>query len=328
MTGPVRSLIGLDELSNGEIEAILSTASAFEEGTRDHHMLMSNMILVPLFFQESSRTYINSTTSFVRMGGTVLPLTIDNTRLNSRWSEPIRDFCQLLNACCDLVIVRSPDAETVLDFARWCEKPIINAGNGAGTGSEHPVQSLVDLYVIRKRYGENPIKLLMIGGKHIRTTRTQTKLFRRFDFDVDLIASDVAADNHDMDSFYSQNVREYRDVREIDLSRYDVIYHNGADEDPNANPGDNIFLNKELLQTKNFRGIVMHSLPRLKELSTDLDDTTYNYYYQQMIKSKYIFQSVFDFITQSNNDVIWTNKHPLSPIEIPRTAQPLSGAVT
>jgi len=300
MTGPARSLIGLEELSNSEIETILSTASEFEKGTRECRMLMSGMILAPLFFQESSRTYLNSTTSFARMGGTILPLTIENTRLNKRWSEPIRDFCQLLNACCDLAIVRSPDVDTVLDFAKWCDKPIINAGNGFGTGSEHPVQSLVDLHVIRKRYGADPVRLLMIGGKHIRTTRTQTKLFRRFNFDVDLIASDVPADNRDMDLFYKENVREHRDVREVDLSNYDVIYHNGADEDPNANPGDNIFLNRDLLENKNFRGIVMHSLPRLQELSTDLDDTIYNSYYDQMAYSKYIFQSIYKFIIDNS----------------------------
>jgi aspartate carbamoyltransferase catalytic subunit len=300
MTTRPRSLLRLDEIPLTAVAQFMTTASDIECGRLDCSTMLSGEILVPLFFQESSRTYLNSSAAFMRMGGRILPVVIDNTRLNSRWSEPIRDFCELLNSCCDYVIVRSPDVDKVLEFAKWCEKPIINAGNGFGAGSEHPVQTLVDLYVIQQFYGTSPLNILMIGGKHIRTTRTQTKLFHRLGHRVDIIPSKVTVDNYDMDDFYSNNTNEYNDVRTIDLTQYHVIYHNGADEDHNARPSDNVKLTRDLLASRLFNGIVLHSLPRLQELATDLDDTPFNAYYTQMRKAKLVFKNVFTYLKANN----------------------------
>lgn len=294
------SLIGLDDLSEPQIQRILSKAQDIENGHLDTTQTMVNRILAPLFFQESSRTFINSTTSFLRMGGRVLPIQVETTRLNKHWSEPIRDFVQITNSCCDYLIVRSPDTQTVLDFARWSDVPVFNAGNGFGRGSEHPAQSLVDLFVIQQRYQRQNLRILMVGGRHIRTTRTQTKLFTRFGHKVDLIPSAIEVDNGDIEEFYAAHVDEYSDIREIDLSAYDVIYHNGADEDHNAHPSIKICVDRELLESRRFEGIVMHSLPRLKELSDDVDDTPFNGYFAQMHKSVHVFQAMFAHLQEVN----------------------------
>lgn len=293
MTNMLKSLIGLDDVELDVIESIMTKAKSIERCQLKQSKALDGCILAPLFFQESSRTFVNSTSSFIRMGGTVLPINLENTRLNEAWSEPIRDFCQLLNSCANLAIVRSPDVTTVLEFEKWTEIPLINAGNGAGTGSEHPMQTLVDLFIIQEKYGKAPINLLMIGGKHIRTTRTQTKLFTRLGFKVDLIPSSIEVENSDMNGWYEQHCEIFNDVRNVDLSKYQVIYHNGADEDSDARPGASINLNRKLLDVGRFDGVVMHSLPRLTELDHDLDDTKYNAYFLQMQMAGFVYQSVF-----------------------------------
>jgi aspartate carbamoyltransferase catalytic subunit len=278
-----------------DIERLMVTATTLLSGETDFRDRMEGRVLCPVFFQDSSRTFINSTSSFLRMGGTVLPLNVANTRIGSAWSEPIRDFCTLLNATCDVAIIRVPTATAMTEFAKHLSIPFINAGNGIGKGSEHPMQALIDLFTLREAFGARPLKILMIGGIHVRTTRTQFKLFRRAHHEIDLIAPPVPVANDDMDTAYA-SARFLDDVRDVDLSSYEVIYHNGMDEDPGVHTSEKFNIHHELLQRNGFRGKVMHSLPRLAELSTDLDDSIFNLYYRQMELSRFVFQSCFDHI--------------------------------
>ncbi len=294
-------LTDLDKLSMEQIGAILACSASLETGSVDCSSWMKGRILCPLFLQDSSRTYLNSSTSFMRMGGLVVPLNVANTRLGSAWSEPIRDFCTLINACCDLVILRVPAASMLTEFSQWLNVPLINAGNGIGAGSEHPMQALIDLYVIRSLVKPEKVRVLMIGGVHVRTTRSQAKLFHRAGFDLDVIAPPTPTANDDMQEFYAQHTTAHADVRNLDLSKFDVIYHNGMDEDETVLTNERYNLNTTILRAGGFRGKVMHSLPRLKELDHDVDDTDYNLYYSQMQKSRYVFQSVFQFLCRDVN---------------------------
>lgn len=294
-------LVNLDDLPLATITRILDVAGEIEAGKAGHQQAMNGAVLCPLFLQESSRTYINSVTSFQRLGGTVLPLNLKNTRLGSSWSEPVQDFMALVSATCDLVIARVPEASMLASITEAAKIPVINAGNGSGNGSDHPMQALVDLYVINKtRETERP-RILMVGGKHIRTTRSQMKLFHRVGFEMAFVAPESPVRNDDLPSDLTEGSVHYPDVRSAPLSEYDYIYHNGFDEDPNRKSTENYVIGRSVLEQAGFRGKVLHSLPRLNELSQDVDDTSYNRYFMQMEKAKYVFQSTFLYMKEQND---------------------------
>lgn len=296
MSNSALQLTDLDSLSIQQIVSVLDLARDLKNNRVDCSEWMTGNILCPLFMQDSSRTYINSSTSFTRMGGAVLPLSISNTRLGSAWSEPVRDFCTLINAACDIAILRTVKASTLFEFQTWLDIPLINAGNGIGAGSEHPMQALIDLHVIREYVKPADVRILMVGGIHIRTTRSQAKLFHRFGFEIDTIAPPSIVDNSDIVKFFESNTRAYDDVRSVDLSKYDVIYHNGMDEDHTVKTSDKYNISASTLTNGGFSGKVMHSLPRLSELSHDIDDTEFNLYYTQMSEARYVYQSMFNFL--------------------------------
>lgn len=289
----VRNLVDLDSFTMEEIDTWLELARAIENGRHDISGAMDGKILCPIFAQESSRTYINAITSFLRMGGTVLPLNHSSTRFGSRWNEPIQDFACLINSCCDHIICRDSAMQSVRDLASQAKVPFINAGNGVGIGAEHPMQALIDLYTIRSTFTKMKPNILMIGGLHIRTTRSQIKLFLKAGYDVSVMSPPSQVDNSDIDALVSEKCRVISATEFSSWADIDIIYHNGIDEDPDASSPQDYILNLGILDDHHFKGKVMHSLPRKNELSSEIDNTDFNLYFRQMENSKWVFQSIY-----------------------------------
>ena len=98
----------------------------------------------------------------------------------------------------------------------------------------------------------------------------------------------------DPDHFEASNINRQN---EADLRTIDVIYHNGTDEDAAAPPSAEYILNRSRLEAYDFRGMVMHSLPRKEELAACIDDSPYNLYFRQMTNAQFVFQSVFRMLS-------------------------------
>lgn len=286
-------VLSLDAFSLDAIEGWMATAGDMERGRSSSAGALSGLILCPVFAQESSRTYLNTVSSFARLGGTVVALTLGSTRFGSRWNEPVQDFATLVGACSDRVVLRSSLSEDLGAFVAHCDVPVINAGNGSGSGSEHPLQALVDLYTLRKQFGRAPLRILMIGGAHIRTTRTQIKLFLRLGHRVTILSPPSPVDNSDIERLYAAECERVDGLADLSLADYDLIYHNGIDEDPLRQSPDELVLDRARLVESGFNGKVMHSLPRKNELSSDVDASKFNLYFAQMANARYVFQSLF-----------------------------------
>ncbi len=288
-----RTLVDLDDRPMDEIGRWLDMAHEIERNRWDVSRSLRGRILCPVFAQESSRTYMNATTGFQKMGGTVSPMNFANTRFGSDWKEPARDFACLLDSCFDQVVFRSGDMQAVRELAALVNIPFINAGNGAGAGSEHPMQALVDLYTLKRQFGDGRLRILMIGGTHIRSTRSQIKLFLRAGHEVTVMGPPAGVDNADIERIIGEQCRSVSPGEPADWSGFDVVYHNGMDEDSAAWAPEEYRLTLDILGRRRFRGKVMHSLPRKNELTDCVDDTGYNLYFQQMKNSRWVFQSVF-----------------------------------
>lgn len=222
-----------------------------------------------------------------------LSIPLSNTRYGSKWSEPIQDFCEVINSCGDFVVIRSPDVETVFEFSQYCKLPVINAGNGSGVGAEHPIQALLDLFTIQKIYGARKLSILMMGGKHIRSARSQIKLFHKLGHELTIMSPPSPVDNEDIDKICRNELKEEKRLEEVNLKEVDIIYHNGMDENPNIDATTEYIITKKRLDYLGFKGKVMHSLPRKKEMEYCLDKTDYNLYFSQITNSRYVFQSIF-----------------------------------
>ena len=146
MTLANRSLVTVDDLSNGEIEALFSLADSMSDSMNKQFGLCRGKIMASLFFEPSTRTRLSFETAMHRLGGNVITA-VDVKATALAKGESIADMARVIGSYADIIVIRHPwegAAKVVADYAGI---PVINAGDG---GHQHPTQTLCDLYTIKK----------------------------------------------------------------------------------------------------------------------------------------------------------------------------------
>ena len=133
-----RSLVTIDDLSNGEIEAILSLADEMSESMREQSNLCSGLIMATLFFEPSTRTRLSFEAAMQRLGGSVIS-TVDMGSTSLSKGESIADMARVVGSYADIIVIRHPWEGAAKVVADYAGVPVINAGDG---GHEHPTQTL------------------------------------------------------------------------------------------------------------------------------------------------------------------------------------------
>jgi len=165
-----RSLVTVDDLSNGEIEALFSLADDMADSMNEQFSLCQGKIMASLFFEPSTRTRLSFETAMHRLGGNVI--TASDVRATSlSKGESIADMARVIGSYADIIVIRHPwegAAKVVTDYAGV---PVINAGDG---GHQHPTQTLCDLYTIKKaRQTIKGLKIALWGDlKYGRTVHS------------------------------------------------------------------------------------------------------------------------------------------------------------
>lgn len=173
-----RSLVTIDDLSNGEIEGLFSLADKMSDALNEQFGVCQGKIMASLFFEPSTRTRLSFETAMHRLGGRVITASdIGATSLSK--GESIADMARVVGSYADIIVIRHPwegAAKVVADYAGI---PVINAGDG---GHEHPTQTLCDLYTIKKeRQTIKGLKIALWGDlKYGRTIHSLIYALARF----------------------------------------------------------------------------------------------------------------------------------------------------
>ncbi len=144
-----RNLITIDDFFNEEIEAVLDAAAEMESDLREQAGRLQGAILASLFFEPSTRTRLSFETAMLRLGGQVVSAT-DVTTSSIAKGESLADTARVVSKFTDLLVIRPPWEGSARLMAAYSDVPVVNAGDG---GHEHPRQTLLDLYTLRKEKG-------------------------------------------------------------------------------------------------------------------------------------------------------------------------------
>jgi aspartate carbamoyltransferase catalytic subunit len=173
-----RSLVTIDDLSDGEIQALFSVADEMADSPKDQTGLCQGKIMASLFFEPSTRTRLSFETAMLRLGGRVITA-VDIGASSLAKGESIADMAKVVGSYADVIVIRHPWEGAARVVADYAGIPVINAGDGS---HEHPTQTLCDLYTLRKeRRAIKGLRIALWGDlKHGRTVHSLIYALARF----------------------------------------------------------------------------------------------------------------------------------------------------
>ena len=262
--------------------------------SRRNSDLLAHKTLVTAFYQPSTRTRLATEAAMHRLGGHVLGFSdAKMTRAGDFYQESIKDTVHMLEYYGDVIAMRHFRQGAPHEAARWASVPIINCGDGWG---EHPTQVLTDLYTVWKELGTlDGLHFMCIGDMRMRTMHSIGYAMSQFDIEATFIGPpEMSLTDEFRKELEDLNVsfREAKSSADA-IADADVIYMEPvvqADytksrvettEDKGLTPPE-YRVTRELLRDKAKReAIILHSLPRMDELPTDVDQTRHARYWEE-----------------------------------------------
>ncbi len=281
----IRHLISIDDLTKKDILYLLDKAENFEDVARGEKILklLEGKILANLFFEPSTRTRISFEVAMKRLGGEVINMTAQEASSIAK-GETLADTIKVVSKYCDAIVIRHPLEGAARFAAENSDVPIINAGDGAG---QHPTQTLLDLYTIKKECGRlSGISIALVGDlRYSRTIHSLIKALAMFDMDIYLVSPESLSLPEDILEEIDANVirAELNEVIKI----VDVLYvtriqkERFPDEEEYRKVAGSYRITAELLKGAKESLIVMHPLPRVDEVEVGVDQTKHAKYFQQ-----------------------------------------------
>ena len=291
-----QNILSVKQFNNADLDHIFDVAREMRElvesaGASD---LLKGKILATLFYEPSTRTSSSFMAAMQRLGGGVLP--IHEVRASSvTKGESLADTIRTLESYADVIVLRHPEFGAAALAAESAHKPIINAGDGSG---EHPTQALLDLFTIQQELGRiEGLTVSILGDlKYGRTVHSLARLLMLYRVRLNFVAPDGLSMPPDIIGEIAHKGiphAEHTNLEHI-LPETDVLYVTRVQKERFADPTEyerlrgSYIITPQTLQRAKERMIVMHPLPRVGEISTQVDHDPRAVYFRQMEYGMYV----------------------------------------
>lgn len=291
-----KSFVSIDDFTKEEIIEILDMAKEFEkQPIRD---LLRNRVIATLFFEPSTRTRLSFESAINKLGGKIIGFA-DASISSVTKGESLHDTIRMVSSYSDLIVMRHQLEGSARYASEISSVPVINAGDGT---NQHPTQTMLDLYSIRKTQGTlDNLNIFMVGDlKYGRTVHSLMMAMSRWNTTFNFISPEELK-MPDENKIYLENLGlkyyEHSDFTDI-ISRADIIYMTRVQKERFSDPIEyekvkNVYVlkNSMLANTKpNMR--ILHPLPRVNEISTDVDSSSKAYYFEQALNGVFTRQAI------------------------------------
>lgn len=286
-----QDIISIDQFEKKDLESIFDLSFDMEENFRVHGCsnLLNCTIMASLFFEPSTRTKFSFDSAMTRLGGEIIS-TVGVTYSSMAKGETLEDTIKTVERYADVIVMRHPEKGSAAAAAKVAKVPVINAGDGPG---EHPTQALLDFYTIRKEMRQFPkIKVAMVGDlKYGRTIHSLIKLLAHYE-DIEFCL--ISPKELKIPEEYTKLLKE-KDIKFYESDDFgqaacdcDVLYMTRIQKERFGDPSEyerlkGVFvLDKEIMKKAKKNMIVMHPLPRVSEIATEIDSDPRAKYFDQV----------------------------------------------
>ena len=295
-----KSLISIRDFTKEEILHVLETAKEFEQNREQK--FLEGKVIASLFFEPSTRTRLSFETAINRLGAKVIGFS-DATNTSQSKGETLKDTIKMVDNYVDMIVMRHPLEGSSRYASEVATVPVVNAGDGA---NQHPSQTLLDLYSILQTQGTlEGLTINMVGDlKYGRTTHSLLQAMSHFKTKFVFTAPEELKMPKEYKEFLDSKGIEYIETASLEehLNSCDILYMTRVQQERFTDPieyervKDCYSLNAQMLANVKDNMKILHPLPRVNEISQDVDETPYAYYFKQAENGLYVRMAIISYL--------------------------------
>lgn len=300
----INNIISVEQFNRDLLRVIFKKASNMKQLVKKYGRLdiLKDKVLASIFYEPSTRTRCSFTAAMKRLGGEVVEISADISSVQK--GESLEDFLRSMECYSDIIVMRSSEEDSTDRALKVLNKPFINAGNGIG---EHPTQALLDAFTIREERGSITDSTITLLGdlKHGRTVHSLAKLLSQYE---NVRFRYVSPKGLEMPEHIKKYISDrgieqtdHYDINEV-LETTDVLYVTRiqkerfkSEREYDALKGSYIIDHKVLSKAKSDL-VVLHPLPRVDEISKEVDSDDRSAYFRQMENGMYVRMALLAMI--------------------------------
>lgn len=296
-----KHVISINDMTRDELELIVKTASSLKGSPQP--ILLKNKIIASCFFEASTRTRLSFETAIQRLGGTVIGFdNAGNTSLAKK-GETLADSVSVISSYADAFVMRHPQEGAARLASEFSKVPVINGGDGS---NQHPTQTLLDLFSIYETQGSlDNLNIALVGDlKYGRTVHSLAQALAKFNgckFHF-ISPKALAMPEYICSELEEQGIRYsvHETIEEV-IPSIDILYMTRVqkerfDETEYQHMKASYILSLETLDGAKDNLKILHPLPRVDEITTDVDATSYAYYFQQAENGVYAREALLALV--------------------------------
>jgi len=282
-----RDVISIKDFTREEIDYILRISSEMESLVRTGSDVLKNRVMATLFFEPSTRTRLSFEAAMYKLGGSVIGFSEPEVT-SIRKGENLADTVRVVEKYADIIVLRHPAEGAARFAAEYAEIPVINAGSGA---EEHPTQAILDLYTILKEKGRiDGLNIALMGDlRYGRTVHSLAYALSLYDVRLFLVSPELLKIRREVLEDIKSRIKvlEYSNIEEI-LPEVDVLYVTRIQKErfPDLAEYEKVrgsyIVDLNVLRMAKSDLIILHPLPRVEEISVEVDSTPFARYFEQV----------------------------------------------
>lgn len=282
-----KQIISIKDFSRSEIDFVLDQSHVMEDLLRrgESMHLLEGRIMASLFFEPSTRTRLSFEAAMHRLGGNVIGFSgVEGTSVKK--GETIADTVKMAASYSDIIVIRNPTEGSARLAAEMVDVPLLNGGDGA---NQHPTQTLLDLYTIKKEFDKiDGLTIAMEGDlKYGRTVHSLAEALMNYDVKLRFISPPELMMPDYITKALAKKKIEFQEMDKLDVGGCDVLYSTRIQKERFPDPQeyervkDAFIIDSSIAGKLKSNAIIMHPLPRVNEITPDVDATKHARYFQQ-----------------------------------------------
>jgi aspartate carbamoyltransferase catalytic subunit len=301
-----KDIVSVKDFGRSDFEYLFATVDKLNDiATEKHRHLLDGKILALLFFEPSTRTRVSFEAAMIALGGSYIGFDQPSSS-SAEKGENLADTIKTMECYADVLVLRHPNEGAAKFASEVSTKPVINAGSGT---EEHPTQAMLDLYTIIKEKGSiDGLNIAIVGDlKYGRTVYSLLYALAQFSPNLHLVSPPQLKIREE--ALYAVrskvNISEHENLGDI-MDKLDVLYVTRIQKERFPDPQEyekvrgSYVINNELLKKAKEGMIIMHPLPRIDEIHSEVDSTKHAKYFRQTYYGKIVREALLGLMLEKD----------------------------